>query len=704
MQGVNSVFKLSIVAFCCLSALGYAEQEKATTWQRNTNLDSQSVHGGVGLWQTPTARMMDEGAVSLNYTDNQEYRLWSVSIQLFPWMETTARYTDVRTRLYSNFPGFSGDQTLKDKGLDVKFRLWKESQYLPQVALGFRDFGGTGFFESEFVSLSKRFGDLDFHLGMGWGYLGTAGNISNPFCELRQEYCRRPRGFSGQGGKIDYQRFFKGPASVFGGIVYQTPWHPLSLKLEYEGNDYSLDRAGDLPQDSRWNFGAIYRWKDLSFDLNYQRGNTLGFGVHYALNMHTVQQVKIKPAMLPVTADRDTVPANINFSVLTHNLYNNAHFLPKSIAIQGDEFILHGNSLAYRDDEELTERVGRVIVSQLPAHIKTIRVVEYAANMPQLEKVIDVDAFVAAASYDVLQPSIRSTYVRQAPDRDALSRVKMRDDRGFYSGAEVFWIQSFGNPESFYMYQGGLFLGAGYRFNNQFSVHGTTKVTVLENFDQFNFKVDALESTLPRVRTYVREYVTRNKITVDNVYGHWQKEIAPSIFAQAYGGYLETMFGGVGTEVLYRPVDTNFAVGFDLNYVRQRSYESEFGFFEYKVLTGHVNLYWQPEFLPDTRLTFNIGQFLAKDKGVNVDFAKRFDSGMVVGAYAAITNASSADYGEGSFTKGFYLSIPFDLFSIRPSKGRGRIPWIPIGRDGGQPLNRPVKLIDITEIRSPFTF
>jgi hypothetical protein len=145
-------------------------------------------------------------------------------------------------------------------------------------------------------------------------------------------------------------------------------------------------------------------------------------------------------------------------------------------------------------------------------------------------------------------------------------------------------------------------------------------------------------------------------------------------------------------------------VGFDINYVRQRSYENEFGFFDYKVLTGHVNLYWQPEFLPDTRLTFNIGQFLAKDKGVNVDFAKRFDSGMVVGAYAAITDASAADYGEGSFTKGFYLSIPFDLFSVRPSKGRGRIPWIPIGRDGGQPLNRPVKLIDITEVRSPFIY
>ena len=102
------------------------------------------------------------------------------------------------------------------------------------------------------------------------------------------------------------------------------------------------------------------------------------------------------------------------------------------------------------------------------------------------------------------------------------------------------------------------------------------------------------------------------------------------------------------------------------------------------------------------QLTFNIGRFLAKDYGVNVDFAKRFDSGIVMGAFAAITDVSSEEYGEGSFTKGFYISIPFDLFSIKPATGRGKLPWIPISRDGGQMLNRPSMLYNTTEQRSPF--
>ena len=672
------------------------------TWQQTESGLSQMAHGGVGLIQTPTARMANEGSMFVNYTDNDEYRFWSVSIQLYDWLESTVRYTDVRTRLYSDSPGFSGDQTLKDKGIDVKVRLLEESAYFPQVAVGFRDFGGTGFFESEFISLSKKWHDLDFHLGLGWGYLGKAGNIKNPFCSAADSFCQRPGGFGGQGGKIDYDQFFKGPASVFGGIEYQTPWRPLKLKLEYEGNDYKTDRAGVLPQDSRWNIGAVYQWGDARFDINYQRGNTFGFGVHYQLNLHEKNQYQIKPAKTPVTRPRQQRQLTTYESAMPSALFNDAGFMLRAYQTQGNEFIIYGNALYYRDDEEATERTARVVLPFAPAGTKTIRIVEYSGNFAVLEKVVNVNAFERVAAFDTLKPDVRSTYVRQSPEDDVLALVDLPEYSGFYTSAETFWVQSFGNPESFYMYQGGLYLGLGYQFSADLAFNTTTKLTVLENFDSFNFKVDSQNTPLPRVRTYVREYVTRSKVAMENAYLHLQKQPSTDWFVQAYAGYLETMYGGVGGEVLYRPVDSELAIGMDLNYVRQRSYENDFDFFEYKTLTGHLNLYWHPSFLPDTRLTFNIGQFLAKDKGVNVEFAKRFDSGIVLGAYAAITNVSSSEYGEGSFTKGFYISLPFDLFSTTPSKGRGLIPWVPIGRDGGQPLNRPVKLIDSTEPRTGF--
>lgn len=82
--------------------------------------------------------MAREGELSLNYRDNDQYRYYSASVQLFPWLETTLRYTDVRTRQYSSVEAFSGDQTYKDKAFDLKLRLWEESYWLPQVAVGAR--------------------------------------------------------------------------------------------------------------------------------------------------------------------------------------------------------------------------------------------------------------------------------------------------------------------------------------------------------------------------------------------------------------------------------------------------------------------------------------------------------------------------------------------------------------------------------------
>lgn len=61
----------------CVSAACHAETYPAPIGP------SQSDFGGVGLLQTPTARMAREGEISLNYRDNDQYRYYSASVQLF---------------------------------------------------------------------------------------------------------------------------------------------------------------------------------------------------------------------------------------------------------------------------------------------------------------------------------------------------------------------------------------------------------------------------------------------------------------------------------------------------------------------------------------------------------------------------------------------------------------------------------------------
>lgn len=698
----SSIQWLTIASFfTCTLASG--QETSSQDWNISPVGSSLMVHGGTGLIQTPTSRMLTEGDLRVSYTDNDEYRFWSATLQLFPWMQATVRYTDVRTRLYSPYPGFSGDQTLKDKGIDAKFRLLKESYYMPELSVGFRDFGGTGFFESEFIGLSKQLGPVNFHVNMGWGYLGTDGNVSNPFCDASDSFCDRPGGFTGNGGKIDYQRFFKGSASLFGGLEYQTPWEPLRLKVEYEGNNYVNDQAGSLEQDSKWNFGANYRWNKFDFSLNYQRGNTIGFGVSYNFNLHQISQLKFDapPRELSAKPNASSID-DINLARMNRDLFSQAGFVTTDSEINDEQVTVYGQQISYRDNDVAIERMGRIMASELPDSVKEYKVVNTNGSVPLVQTQVDADAFKREARYETVTPNLKSTYKRQDIQSDTLANYDPANTSGFFTGIETFWVQTFGNPEDFYLYQAGILANGGYSFNGKTSVAGTIKVNIFENFDKFNFTTDSASSTLPRVRTNAREYVSDRTVTMENLYLHWNDRIAPNLYAQVYGGYLEAMYGGVGAELLYRPVDSNLAFGFDINYVQQRSWEDDFSFFDYKVLTGHANIYWQPSFLPDTQLTFNIGQYLAKDKGVTVDFAKRFDSGIVVGAFAAFTNVSADEYGEGSFTKGFYLSIPFDLFSLKSSKGRGRLPWIPIARDGGQPLVRPVTLYGTTSERSPF--
>lgn len=92
-------------------------------------------------------------------------------------------------------------------------------------------------------------------------------------------------------------------------------------------------------------------------------------------------------------------------------------------------------------------------------------------------------------------------------------------------------------------------------------------------------------------------------------------------------------------------------------------------------------------------------RYLAKDKGATIDVAKRFDSGVAVGVWAAISNVSKDDYGEGGFSKGFYISIPFDLMTIGPNRNRAVVSWTPLTRDGGQMLSRKYQLYPMTAER-----
>ena len=99
----------------------------------------------------PNSRFLEEGSFRLFGLEMSLTYAWRIVAYPFNWFEIIYKYTDINDALYSNVKAYSGGQSLKDKGFDVKFRLLEESYYLPSISFGFRDFGGTNRFQSEYL-------------------------------------------------------------------------------------------------------------------------------------------------------------------------------------------------------------------------------------------------------------------------------------------------------------------------------------------------------------------------------------------------------------------------------------------------------------------------------------------------------------------------------------------------------------------------
>lgn len=387
-MSANQSFPLTLLAssiagaFLAVSSFSVTAQEQApsemevSSFNAPTLKHSQTNFGGVGLMQMPTARMAPEGEFNLSASFNNEYYFYNVSLQVMPWLETTIRYTQVQGLLYSGSGSgdcsqnsFSGCTKYTDKGIDFKVRLIEEGYYLPELSVGVRDFGGTGLFDGEFVAASKRFGPLDLTLGMGWGYMGTSGNFTNPFCKASDRFCERPSDFKGNGGSIDFERWFKGDAAIYGGLEYQTPYKPLTLKLEYDSNDYSQDfpvvRGGvDMTQHTPWNIGALYRFNDwATAKVSYERGDTLTMGFDLTTNFNEIASIwrDTEAAVL-----RPTEASNmdeVDLAKLTEELDTIAGYEQAMVLVDDNTLVVKGEQVKYRDREVALERGATVIAN-----------------------------------------------------------------------------------------------------------------------------------------------------------------------------------------------------------------------------------------------------------------------------------------------------------------------------------------------------
>ena len=263
------------------------------------------------------------------------------------------------------------------------------------------------------------------------------------------------------------------------------------------------------------------------------------------------------------------------------------------------------------------------------------------------------------------------------------------------SGAfDIGYQQTIGGPDG-YLFALSVLGTADLKLWDGAWIRGVSSLRLLDNYDKFTYDAP---SNLPRVRTYIREYLTTSRVTLPNLQATQVAKLGDSHYFSAYGGMLEMMYGGIGGEWLYRPLNSSLALGIDMNQVRQRDFDQRFNFLDYQVKTGHITAYWQTGW-EDVLAKVSYGQYLAGDRGYTVDVSKAFSNGVKMGAYFTRTNVSAEQFGEGSFDKGIYVSIPFDAFFTNFSNDTATILWNPLIRDGGAKLNRMYPLLNMTGMR-----
>lgn len=660
--------------------------------------------GVVGLLQTPTARMAKAGSLALNFGRQQPYSTLTLRLQPVDWLELSFGYMSISDRPYGPFT-LSGDQSWKDKSAHLKLRLWQESAWVPEVALGWRDFLGTGAFSGEYLVASKRFGRLDVSAGLGFGYVGGRGDVGNPLGKLSDRFDTRPgQGSRARtGGQLNGKSYFRGPVAFFGGLQYQLPWDKWVLKAEIEGNDYKNDPAGEpIRQRTPLNVGLVYRyapWLDVT--LGVERGHlaTLAINAHAQLDELSMPKF-LDPRPVPVMRSRPAAAAPA--ALTARDIEAQTDLRVTAIEQRGKTWsvVVADPEMGY--ERPLVEKVAAVVHRDAPADIDRIELRFDQHGTQVSQAVVDRQAWVTQKT-ELLPPGQRGDPIttEAVPPQQAVSVLHQARPPRFTYGAGLSYRQSLGGPDAFVLYQLAADFNAGLQLRDDTWLSGRFRLGLLDNYDRFKYTAP---SSLPRVRTFVREYLTTRKATIPNLQathmGQWGQATGGDHFYLAYGGLLETMFAGVGAEYLYRPVGSRWAVGVDANRVRQRDFEQDFSLRDYEVSTGHVTAYWDTGW-QDVLAKVSVGQYLAGDRGVTLDVSRVFPNGVAMGAYATKTNVSAERFGEGSFDKGIYVNIPFDAMLPKSGPSSATIVYAPLLRDGGARLNRRFTLFELTSPRDP---
>ncbi len=654
---------------------------------------SYNLYGVPGLIDTPNARSAPDAEIAATISAFSLQQRGSFSFQLLPRLSGTFRYTGISEELG---PGTDGTF---DRSFDIRYQLVRETDIWPDIAIGLQDFLGTGDLSAEYIVATKRLTpQIDVTAGLGWGRLGTRNGFDNPLGALDPWFDDRPargRAEFEEGGTPTGQ-YFRGDMAVFGGVTYEYS-DKLTFKAEYSSDAYVRETDnGTLDNRTPLNFGLNYTWRPgLDLQAAVLHGSELAAGATLTLNPRIRQPVsgdEIAPP--PVRIRPEDAQAALSWGTSEDQLRD--RLKEEGIILVGHD--VRADTVArvrytntqFRSEAQAMGRVARILSAELPAAVETFVLEPMQAGIPLQSTTLqrsDLETFENRAT-GAAEIAARST-TEDAGSVDGLTIVPNTEPKflwglGPYANLIVF------NGDAPIQLDYGLDLRLQYAFAPNLEVKGLIRQSLRDI--PLADETEA-ENDLQNVRTDGRFYGRDGHPVIQSLtLAHYGRP-GENLYSRVSLGYLEQQHGGVSTELLWKPTDSRFALGAELNYTAQRDFEQLFGFQDYDVVSGHLSGYYS--FANGFHTQVDVGRYLAGDWGATFALDREFDNGWRVGAYFTLTDVPFDEFGEGSFDKGIRITVPHDFFLGNASRDKVTTNLQSLRRDGGARLEVDGRLYDI---------
>lgn len=633
-----------------------------------------------GYFSMPSARMGKEGDIGAGYGYIPPYIHYNMRFQLVDFLEVSGNYRvfkgvedPVLTR--EGFGDFS------DKGANLKISLLsaEDTHYqLPGLAVGLEDFIGTRAFKAYYIVLTKIFLNQNLEISLGYGtkriHKWFGGMIWMPFRSTSRDYLK-----------------------------------DLSFVLEYDAIPYRDETIEKHPKGrkkySPLQLGMKYRaWDCVDLSLAYIRGDKWAFTISTFYNFGTTK------GLVPKIDESLPYKAPVNYQPISE-------LRPLDLMIQ--EFIYafrcqgfdlseawlcddHGrkvlrltiNNLVYRDEHHLRTRLNALLASLTPTGIDGIIVVIDATAIPLQELHYEIDFLnryrnqeIGRYELDILTPFKEASY----PNIYTSKLIFKRDLEWWNLELLPKTHTLFGSAKGKFKYALGLSLNInGFLANTIFY-----SISLGYYFSSYFEKIHDIDRLNPsqiiNVRTDIISYYKQRGVTVDEAYLEKVWNWGRGWYARVSVGIFEPEYGGVSTEWLYYPVNSNWAVGMDFALVKKRaphgldftSYARKLHGFKphwVRFLGSQyfLNVYYDWRC---TGLEFKVsaGKFLADDFGVRTEVSRYFPSGLRLGFWYTYTNAHDVINNATYHDKGIFFSVPLDIFYTKTSRSRwgyGMSAWL----------------------------